>query len=56
MDASQLWNPEIVHLGPKHDLFIFDVPRFSELLRNTPKHHFRSNGLEWTFHDFGTLK
>jgi hypothetical protein len=24
------------------------------MLRNTPKHHFGSNGLEWMIHNFGT--
>jgi hypothetical protein len=54
MDASQLWYPEIVHSGPKHEFFIFDVPRVREMLRNTSKHHFGSSGLEWTLHNFGT--
>jgi hypothetical protein len=54
MDASQLWHPEIVHSGPKHEFFIFDVPRVSEMLRNTLKHHFGSNGLEWMIHNFST--
>jgi hypothetical protein len=53
MDASHLWHPEIVHSGPKHEFFIFDVPRVSEMLRNTPKHHF-GNGLDWMLHNFGT--
>jgi hypothetical protein len=26
------------------------------MLRNTPKHHFRSNGVEWMLHNFGTPK
>jgi hypothetical protein len=54
MDASQLWYPEIVYSSPLHEFFIFDVPRVSEMLRNTPKHHFGSNGLEWMLHNFGT--
>jgi hypothetical protein len=54
MDASQLWYPEIVHSSPLHEFFIFDVPRVSEMLRNTPKLHFGSNGLEWMLHNFGT--
>jgi hypothetical protein len=54
MHASQLWYPEIVHSGPKHEFFIFDASRVSEMLRNTPKHHFGSNGLEWLLHNFGT--
>jgi hypothetical protein len=55
MDASQLWYPEIVHSGLKHE-FIFDVPRVYEMLRNTPQHHFGSNELEWMLHNFGTPK
>jgi hypothetical protein len=45
---------EIVHSGPKYEFFIFFVPRVSEMLRNTPKHHFGSNGLEWMLLNFGT--
>jgi hypothetical protein len=54
MDASRVWYPEIVHSGPKHEFFINKVLRVSEMLRNTPKHHFGSNGLEWMLHNFGT--
>jgi hypothetical protein len=54
MDASQLWYPEIVHSGLKHEFFIIDVLSVSEMLRNTPKHHFGSNGLEWMLHNFRT--
>jgi hypothetical protein len=49
MDASQLWYPEIVHSGPKHEFFIFDASRVSEMLRNTPKLHFGSNELNGCF-------
>jgi hypothetical protein len=56
MDSSQLWYPEIVHSGPKYELCFFYVPKVSEMLRNTRKHHFGSNGLEWTLHNFGTPK
>jgi hypothetical protein len=52
MDASQLWYAEIVYSGLKLEFFIFDVPRVSEMLRNTSKHHFGSNGLEWALHNF----
>jgi hypothetical protein len=31
MDASQLWNPEIVHLGPKHKFCIFLHVKVSEI-------------------------
>jgi hypothetical protein len=51
MDASQLCYPEIVHLGPS-----FYVPKVSEIIWNTRKHHFGSNGLEWMLHNFGTPK
>jgi hypothetical protein len=30
------------------------LPRVSEMLRNTPKHHFGSNVLEWMLHNIGT--
>jgi hypothetical protein len=56
MDASQLWYPEILHSDPKHEYFIFYLPRVCEMLRNTSIHHFGSNGLEWMLHNFGTLK
>jgi hypothetical protein len=32
----------------------FYLTKVSEMLRNTPKHHFGSNGVEWMFHNFGT--
>jgi hypothetical protein len=54
MDVSRLWYPEIVHSGPKHEFFTIDVPRVTEMLQNTTKHHFGSNGLEWMLHNFGT--
>jgi hypothetical protein len=56
LDVSKLWYPEIVHLGPKHEFFIFYVAKVREMLRNTPKHHFGSNGLEWMLDNFGTPK
>jgi hypothetical protein len=56
MDVSQLWYPDIVHSGPKHKLCIFYVPNVSEILQNTPKHHFGPNGVEWMLHNFGTPK
>jgi hypothetical protein len=46
MDASELWYTEIVHSGPEHEFFIFYVSKVREMLRNTPEHHFGSNGLE----------
>jgi hypothetical protein len=56
MDASQLWYPEILLSGLKHEFFFFYLPRVCEMLRNTSKHHFGSNGLEWMLHNFGTPK
>jgi hypothetical protein len=43
---------EIVHLGPKHEFFIFDVQMVSEIISNTRKNHLGSNGLEWMLHNF----
>ena len=56
MDASQLLYPEIVHSCPKHKFCIFYVPKVSEMLWNTPKHHFGSNGVDWMLHNFCTPK
>jgi hypothetical protein len=47
MNASQHWYPEIVHSGPKYKFCIFYVPKVSEMLWNTSKHHFGSNVLDW---------
>jgi hypothetical protein len=49
MDASQLWYPEIVHSDPKDEFCTFYVSKVREMLRNTPKHHFESNGLNGCF-------
>jgi hypothetical protein len=70
MDASQLWCREIVHSNLKHKFSIFCMPKVSEMhkvssfyvhklsevLHNTPKHHFGSNRVEWMLLNFGTLK
>jgi hypothetical protein len=56
MDASQLWCREIAHSGPKHMVSSFYLHKVSEVLHNTPKHHFGSNGVEWMLLNFGTLK
>jgi hypothetical protein len=56
MDASQLWCLEIVHSNLQHKFSIFYVPKVSEMLCNTPKHHFGSNGVEWMVCYFGTPK
>jgi hypothetical protein len=44
--------PEIVHSKPKDEFLIFYVPKVSEMLRKTLKHHFGTNGLEWMLHNF----
>jgi glycopeptide antibiotics resistance protein len=56
MDALQLRYPEIVHSGPKRKFCIFYVLKVSEMLWNTLKHHFGSNGVEWMLNNFGTPK
>jgi hypothetical protein len=56
MDASQLWYPEMVHSGLKDKFSSFYVQKVSKVLRNTPKCHFRSNGVELMLRNFGTLK
>jgi hypothetical protein len=56
MDASHLWCPEIVHSCPKHKFSSFYIPKDSEVLRNTPKHHFGSDGVEWMLRNFGASK
>jgi hypothetical protein len=42
--------------GLEHKFCVFYVSMVSEMLWNTPKHHFGSSGLEWTLHNFGTLE
>jgi hypothetical protein len=49
MQASQLWYP----FKLEHKFCIFNVLKVSEILRNTPKHHFGSNGVEWMLHNIG---
>jgi hypothetical protein len=56
MDALQLRYLEIAHSGPKHKFCIFEVLNVSEMLWNTPKSHFRSNGVECMFYNFGAPK
>jgi hypothetical protein len=56
MDASQLWYPEIVHSGQKHKFSSFCMSIVSEVLRNTPKYYFGSDGVEWMLRNFGDLK
>jgi hypothetical protein len=40
----------------EHKFCIFYVSNVSEMLWNTPKHHFVSNGPEWMLHNFSTPK
>jgi hypothetical protein len=56
MDASQLRYLEIVHSCRNPTIASFYVPKVSEMLRNTPKHHFGSNAVEWMLLDFGAPK
>jgi hypothetical protein len=39
--------PKILHSDPKHEFFLIYQSRVCEMLRNTSKHHFVSNGLEY---------
>jgi hypothetical protein len=50
MDASQLHYTEIV--ARNTNFASFYMTKFSEMLRNTPKHQFASNGVEWMLHNF----
>jgi hypothetical protein len=43
-----------LRLGRK--FYIFYLLKVTEMLRNTPKHQFGSNGIEWMLHYFGTPK
>jgi hypothetical protein len=52
MDASQLWYPEIVHLGPKHKFCIF---LRVEGYWNYPKHSQTSFWVQWTIMDASQL-
>jgi hypothetical protein len=56
MDASHLLCAEIVHSGPKHKFSSFYMRKVSKVVRNTPKHHFGSDGVEWMLHNFGASK
>jgi hypothetical protein len=56
MDASQLSYTKIVHSDLKHEFFIFDAQKVSEMHQNTPKYQFGSNGVEWMFRNFGISK
>jgi hypothetical protein len=56
MDASQLRYLEIVHSCRNTTIASFYVPKVSEMLRNTPKHQFGSNVVEWMLLDFGAPK
>jgi hypothetical protein len=72
MNASQLRYPETVYSGSKHKfcilvppnsafrlgrkVYIFYLLKVSKMLRNTPKHQFGSNEVDWKLHNFGTPK
>jgi hypothetical protein len=72
MDASQLRYPETMYSGSEHkfcilvtpnsafrfgrQVYIFYLLKVSEMLRNTPKHQFGSNEVEWKLQNFGTPK
>jgi hypothetical protein len=45
MNASQLRYSEIVDPDSKHKFSIFNVSTVSEMLRNSPKDYFGSNGV-----------
>jgi hypothetical protein len=48
MDDTQLRFPKKSAFRPETQvLHLFYVPKVSEMLRNTPKHHFWSNIVEW---------
>jgi hypothetical protein len=52
MDASQLRYLEIVIQARYATIVSFYVPKVSEMLRNTPKHHFWSNLVEWMVRNY----
>jgi hypothetical protein len=56
MDASKLCYLEIVHYAQNTTISSFYVPKVSEMLRNTPKHNFGSNVVEWVLLNFGAPK
>jgi hypothetical protein len=56
MDASQIRYPETVHKSPHLSFPSFYLSKVSEMLWNTPKNQFGSNGVEWMLHNFGTPK
>jgi hypothetical protein len=51
-----LGTPKLCIQAKKTSFSSFDMPTVSEKLKNTPKHHFGSNGVKWMLHNFGTLK
>jgi hypothetical protein len=44
MDAAQLKYPETLHQSQNISFASFYLSKVSEILRNTPKHYFESNG------------
>jgi hypothetical protein len=53
MDTSLLCYLEIVHSGLKHKLSSYYMPKVSDVLRNTRKQNFGSDGVEWMLRNFG---
>jgi hypothetical protein len=47
MDATYVRCPGKVHSARNTTIASSYVPKVSEMLRNTPKHHFGSNVVEW---------
>jgi hypothetical protein len=56
MDASQLRYPKQCIQARNTSFASFYLSKVSEMLRNTPKHYFGSNVVEWMLHNFGTTK
>jgi hypothetical protein len=54
MNASQLRYPVKVYLGLNTSIATLYVSNVSEMLLNTPKHQFASNGVEWMLQNFGS--
>jgi hypothetical protein len=56
MDTSQGWYPEVVHSGANTSFASFYMSKVREMIWNTLKRHFGSNGVEWFLRKFGTPK
>jgi hypothetical protein len=55
-DASQFGTPKHCIQSQNTSFASFYLSKFSEILWNTPKHYFGSNGVERMVHNFGTPK